>query len=74
MTSLTNDEFESVKRRLNAAIHEIVFACHHAEEDNLEDAANCLMTAQGVLEEVAREIVDTELTDPKGSVERWVKP
>lgn len=46
---LSDAQFESIKARLNSAIHELVFAVQHAEDDNLDDAATCLVTAQGTI-------------------------
>lgn len=57
---LTDAEFESMKTRLNAAIHEIVIACQFAEQDDLDDACTSLATAQGTIEEVADELVRKE--------------
>ncbi len=54
---LTDAEFESLKARLNSAIHELVFACQMAEQDDLDDACTALATAQGTIEEVADELV-----------------
>lgn len=58
MSRLSDKKFESVKERLNSAIHEIVFAVQHAEDDNLEDAGTCLVTAQGTIDHVAEELID----------------
>jgi hypothetical protein len=60
MPSLTDIQFESIRRRINSAIHEIVFACKHAEDDHLADASDCLVTAQITLDQVAQEIVDIQ--------------
>ena len=57
---LSDGQFESIKDRLNSAIHELVFAVQHAEDDNLDDAATCLVTAQGTIEEVNNELVAQE--------------
>lgn len=57
MTTLTDQEYEAHKSSLNNAIHELVFACQHIEQADLDDAANCLMTAQGTIEQVAEAIV-----------------
>jgi hypothetical protein len=54
-------KFEALKGRLNSAIHELVFACQHLEQNDLDDAANCLMTAHGTIESVNLEIVVLEL-------------
>lgn len=57
---ISDAQFESIKTRLNAAIHELVFAVKHAEEDQLDDAATCLVTAQGTIEYVNLELVAME--------------
>jgi len=57
---LSDAKFEELKGRLNNAIHEIVFACHHLEDDQLDDAATCLVTAQATVENVAEEVVAIE--------------
>lgn len=54
---LTDAEAQEIERQLNTAIHEIVFACQHVQQDDLDDASNALMTAQGTIEEVANLIV-----------------
>jgi hypothetical protein len=63
MPHLTDKEYESIEQRMNSAIHEIVFACKHAEDDELEEASDCLMTAQSVLDGVAQEIVNAHSKD-----------
>jgi predicted RecB family endonuclease len=50
---LSDQQFEAVKESINNTIHELVMACHHAEEDEIESAQECLMTCQGNLETVA---------------------
>jgi hypothetical protein len=57
---LTDEQFEAIKTSLNQAIHELVFAVHHAEEDRLDDAATCLVTAQGTIESVAEQLVTAD--------------
>jgi DNA-binding MurR/RpiR family transcriptional regulator len=57
---VSDAKLESFKASLNASIHELVFACQHLDQDDLEDAANCLMTAQATIESVAGEIVTLE--------------
>ena len=64
--TLTDREFEDIKRLINATIHELVMACHHAEEDQLEEAQNALMTAQGNLDRVAEGLVN----DPSSATGR----
>ena len=55
---LSDKQFETLKSSINTTIHELVMACHHAEEDDIESAQNCLMTCQGNLEEVAAKLVE----------------
>jgi hypothetical protein len=57
---LSDAEFEEFKRRLNEAIHEIVFAAQHLDQDDTDEALTCLVTAGGTLEEVANEIASKE--------------
>jgi hypothetical protein len=52
-SGIPDRDFEAIERTLNTTIHELVFCCQHAGDDNVEDAQNALMTAQGNLEEVA---------------------
>jgi hypothetical protein len=42
MPHLTDKEYESIEQRMNSAIRKIVFACKHAEDDELEEASDCL--------------------------------
>ena len=58
--SVSDAKYEAIKARLNAAIHELVFACQHLEQDEPDDAAVCLMTAQGTIESVSEELVGLE--------------
>ena len=46
-----------MKRLIDSTIHELVFACHYAEDDEIESAQNALMTAQGNLERVAEDLL-----------------
>lgn len=55
---VTDAQFEGLKTRLNDTIHELVFACQFLDDDQLEDAANALMTAQGTVEECAEEVAN----------------
>jgi hypothetical protein len=57
---LTEVEIEAMKASLNNAIHELVFACQHMDQDDMEDAAVCLMTAQGTIESVANQLVQNQ--------------
>lgn len=54
--TLSDTEFESVKSRLNAALHELVFATKHADDDQLEEALNCLCIAGLTIETVSMEL------------------
>lgn len=56
MKNLSDQEFESIKSRLNSAIHELVFAVAQAEQDDLYDATTCLTTAQNTINQVADEL------------------
>ena len=57
-SSMTDADFEELKTSLNNAIHEIVFACANAENNELSDAAQCLITAQATIESVAEKLVE----------------
>ena len=52
----TDERVEEIRRQLNSAIHELVFAVQAADQDDPEMAANALLTAQGTIEEVATSI------------------
>lgn len=56
MKKIPDAKFEELKASMNAAIHEVVFACAHLEQDELDDAAQGLMTAQDTLDRVAEAI------------------
>lgn len=60
MRALTDKEFEEIRSRLNTAIHEIVFACQFAEDDQLDSAGDCLVTAQATIETVAEQLCQME--------------
>ncbi len=60
MIPLTDAEFEAIKARLNDTIHELVFAVQHLDQDDLDDALTCLVTAQGIIEAVSEEIAQKE--------------
>lgn len=48
-----NDEMHAeVERNLNAAIHELVFAIKHSEDDQADDACTCLVQAQMNIERI----------------------
>jgi len=53
-------DYERMKSSLNSAIHELVFACQHLENDEVGDAAQCLMTAQGTTDLVAQAVAKLE--------------
>lgn len=42
-----------VERQLNLTIHELVFAIKHSDDDQVDDACNCLITAQSNIERIA---------------------
>jgi hypothetical protein len=53
--ALTDDEFAAVKERINTAIHELVWAAAHLEDnefgsalDSLNGAGEAILQAQGV--------------------------
>lgn len=56
MKTLTDQQFEEYKRRLYSAVQEICVSIEHLEHDDLEDANNCLMTAQATVEAVNEEL------------------
>lgn len=58
MPQITDQQFEALKASLNSAIHELVFAVKHLEEDQLEEASSSLMTAQGTIDTVAQQVVE----------------
>lgn len=60
MKPLTDAEYEWQKSRLNSAIHELVFACQHLAQDDLDDALTCLVTAGSTIEAVADEVAEKE--------------
>ena len=53
---LNDKELAEIEASLNTAIHEIVFAVHHAGDDELDDACTCLVTAQGTIERCAEQL------------------
>jgi hypothetical protein len=57
---LTEAEINEIRASLNNAIHELVFACQHLDQDDMEDAAVCLMTDQGTIESVANQLVQDQ--------------
>jgi len=57
MSTLSDQKFEELKGRLNNAIHEIVFACQLLEDNQIDEAVTCLVTAQGTIDGVAEEMV-----------------
>ncbi len=50
--SLSDRRFRAFQRVANVTIHELVYACHHAEDDQLEAAWDSLITATGNLDEL----------------------
>jgi stress response protein SCP2 len=59
---LSDEQLEAIKASLNNAIHELVFAVQHASQDDFDDAATCLVTAQSTIESVAEQLVEAELS------------
>jgi hypothetical protein len=55
---MKDSDLDLIRSSLNNAIHELVFAVQHADQGDLEDATNCLMTAQGTIDQVAELLVD----------------
>lgn len=58
--SLTDEQIERLRSSLNNAIHELVFACQHIDQGDIEDAEQCLTTAQGTIEQVGESLVRAE--------------
>lgn len=50
--SLSDGRFTEFERLANVTIHELVYACHHAEDDQLEEAADGLITASGNIDQL----------------------
>lgn len=67
MKPLTDAEFEAFKGRLNSAIHELVFACQHLDQDDLDDALTCMVTAGSTIEAVANEVAELESQQQEGA-------
>lgn len=44
----------------NKAIHELVFACQHSDQDDVEDACHCLIQAQMNIEQANTLLVELE--------------
>lgn len=53
---ISDSEFESMKVTLNSAIHELVFAVQHMDNDEVESAQDSLVTASMNIEEVANKL------------------
>ncbi len=56
MSKISDKEFEAMKALINTTIHELVFACHHMEDDEIESAQDALITAQGNLATVETQL------------------
>ncbi len=56
VNALSDEAFTEIERLLNCAIHELVFASHHAEEDQPDEAADCLVTARMNIDRVLESI------------------
>jgi hypothetical protein len=57
---ISDQKFEELKAVINTTIHELVAVCSHMEDNEIEDACQCLMTCQGNLDRVAEELVKHE--------------
>ena len=44
VASITIAQCDEIERLVNCTIRELIFALHHCEENQLDDAGNCLMT------------------------------
>jgi hypothetical protein len=51
--TITDTDAAEIERLANCAIHEIVFANHHAQDDEIEEAQDCLIIAQSNLTSIA---------------------
>lgn len=51
--TISDRQFRRIERLINATIHELVFACNHAEANGIEEASDAIMTAQGNLDTIA---------------------
>lgn len=60
---MTDEQFEAFKGSVNETIHELVFAVQYADNDEVEEALNCLMTASGTLERVAEDLANGEVVE-----------
>lgn len=56
--AISNDTHAKVEDLLNKAVHELVFASHHSEQDEAEDALTCLVQAQMNIEAVSDMLLD----------------
>ena len=54
---ITDEQFEEIRTTINTTIHELVMACHHAEEDEIDEALDCLVTCQSNIESVTTQLV-----------------
>lgn len=57
MKPLTDAQITALKASLMNAIIEVSMAAHHIEHESPEEAAQCLMTAQSPLDQVAEVVV-----------------
>jgi len=52
-----NDKaFEAMKELINTTIHELVFLSQHLEDDQVDQAQDVLVTAQGNLERLSEQV------------------
>lgn len=54
---ITDEQFERIKETINTTIHELVMACQHCENDEIDSACDCLVTCQSNLDAVANQLV-----------------
>ena len=50
-------EWETIERTINACIHELVYALHHIEENETEEAQDCLTTVGMNVDTVQQQIL-----------------
>jgi hypothetical protein len=64
--NLPDQTFDELHHLVNATIHELVMACKHAEDDQVEDAMQVLMTCQGNLDRAAELLLPFDATSGGG--------
>lgn len=58
--NLTDDQFGQIENLINCAIHEAVFALHHAEENQGDSALTCITQIQSNAEAAAEIIIQVQ--------------